>query len=153
MRPWITAMSLAAAAALPLALAPASASASCSDAKTTGTILGGVGGALIGNSIARGGGGAIVGGVGGALLGRSIASSSCRHARYAYGPARYGYPPPLAAAPVYYNDYGDPVTPPPPAGAPVADAAPADRYCHVETRAFYDDQGQLVRAPVRVCPR
>jgi hypothetical protein len=72
---------LAAALGLLLLLAPASASASCADRKMTGTILGGVGGALIGNSISGGGGGALLGGLGGAVVGHEIAGSGCRSER------------------------------------------------------------------------
>ena len=166
MKSGIVASGLAAALALPIALAPASASASCADDKTTGTILGGVGGALIGNSIARGGGGMVLGGVGGALLGRHIAGSNCRHARYAYaGPPRGYAPPPTGPGPgpgpeagpmVYYNQYGDPISPAagPPGAPPAASgAAYADAACRTETRSFYDDRGVLVRQPVRVCGR
>jgi len=67
-----------------LLIAPASASASCAGRKTTGTVLGGVGGALVGNSIAHGGGGAILGGVGGAVLGHELARCDDRpRAEYA----------------------------------------------------------------------
>jgi hypothetical protein len=146
MRPRILLAALALSA--PLALAPAVASASCEGDKTTGTILGGVGGALIGNSLARGGGGAVLGGVGGALIGRSIAGSNCRHDRYAYRSARYYGPagPASAPAPVYYDQFGDPVgsVPTAYAGVPV---------CHTEIQSYYDQQGALVRAPVRVCAR
>ncbi len=64
---------------------PFTASASCSDRKVTGTVIGGVGGALVGNSISHGGGGAILGGLGGAVLGHHIGSNGCGdngHRRY-----------------------------------------------------------------------
>lgn len=74
---------------------------------TTGAIVGGLAGAVVGSNLARGGGrtgGAILGGAAGAALGNSIARSStkdrCRGHRYVYRsgyPAPY-YPPP---APVY----------------------------------------------------
>jgi uncharacterized protein YcfJ len=69
---------LAAAVALPLASIPSIASASCQGRKTTGTVLGGVGGALLGNSVSHGGGGAVVGGLGGAVVGHEIGRSGCR---------------------------------------------------------------------------
>ena len=158
-KPWITAASLVGLCAVSLAVS-APAHASCRDDKTTGTILGGVGGAVIGNSISRGGGGAILGGLGGALIGRSIAGSNCRHTHYAYSDRRYyGPPPPTGPAPgpatLYYDPYGNPVTP----GAPVAPpgatqtAYATDPYCRTETRSYYDDRGALVREPVKVCAR
>ena len=164
MKPWIAACGAAGLAALSLALSAAQAQASCAGNRTTGTILGGVGGALIGNSLARGGGGAVLGGVGGALLGRSIAGENCRRAHYRYrryyGPP--GPPPPPALpppapgpAPLYYDPYGNPVTPgrpPAPVGA-TQTAFANDPYCRTETQSFYDDRGVLVRQPVKVCAR
>lgn len=150
MKPWILSVALALTA--PVALSPVVARASCEDAKTTGTILGGVGGALIGNSLARGGGGAVLGGVGGALIGRSIAGSNCRHARYAYRSARYygpgPAPPPPAPAPVYYDQFGNPV-----AFTPTAYANGPAPICHTEMQSYYDQRGVLTHMPVRVCAR
>jgi hypothetical protein len=85
---------LAALVALPLIAGPTAASASCQGRKNTGTVLGGVGGALLGNSISRGGGGAVIGGLGGAVVGHQIAKSGCgssRHAYYRHGHSRYAY--------------------------------------------------------------
>jgi uncharacterized protein YcfJ len=69
---------LAGAIALPLLVGPTDASASCHGRKTTGTVLGGVGGALIGNSISHGGAGAVIGGLGGAVVGHEIGRSGCQ---------------------------------------------------------------------------
>ncbi len=74
---WMMTGTLAALVALPLLAAPLTASASCGDRKLTGTVVGGLGGALVGNSISRGGGGAVVGGLGGAVLGHEVARGSC----------------------------------------------------------------------------
>lgn len=147
MNRWIITSSLAGALALPLLIAPATASASCNDRKVTGTVVGGVGGALIGNSISRGGGGAVLGGLGGAVLGHEVARASCRHERYRYRhaeyyreryrPSRGGYgtypgeahqngadpgdaqfaPTPASSQTVYYDDRGNPIYP---NGAPTA---------------------------------
>jgi uncharacterized protein YcfJ len=68
--------------AVPLLLTPIAAYASCAGRKSTGTVVGGVGGALIGNSISGGGGGAILGGLGGAVLGHEVAKGGCRDSRY-----------------------------------------------------------------------
>ena len=99
MNRWIITSSLAGALALPLLIAPATASASCNDRKVVGTVAGGVGGALIGNSISGGGGGAVLGGLGGAVLGHEVARSTCGRERYGYryrhaeyrGAYRHGY--------------------------------------------------------------
>ena len=74
--------------AAPLLLAPLAADASCSGRKATGTVVGGVGGALIGNSISGGGGGALLGGLGGAVIGHEVAKGGCSDSRY-YGQTRY----------------------------------------------------------------
>jgi hypothetical protein len=86
---WIITSGLAGALAVPLLVAPATASASCYGRQVTGTVVGGVGGALIGNSISRGGAGAVLGGLGGAVLGHEVARSTCRHERYRYRHAEY----------------------------------------------------------------
>lgn len=100
--------------ALPLLLAPVDANASCTGRKNTGTVLGGLGGALIGNSVSRGGGGAVIGGLGGAVIGHEIAKSGCAPARRAYrttrAPSRLAYETRTPAARrVYYDQYGNPV--------------------------------------------
>ena len=108
---------LAIALALPLLAAPGSAHASCADRKLTGTVVGGVGGALIGNSISRGGGGAIIGGLGGAVIGHEIAGSGCRRYRSEYrsGPRQRSYRGEAGAYAgqparyVYYDAYGNAV--------------------------------------------
>ncbi len=116
MRKFLALTALAAAMSLPLIAGPTAANASCESRKTTGTVLGGLGGALIGNSISKGGGGAVVGGLGGAVLGHEIAKSGCggsRHAAYRNNRSRYasqqGYGP---APKVYYDQYGNPLVTP-----------------------------------------
>jgi uncharacterized protein YcfJ len=110
---------LAALVAAPLLIGPTDASASCQSRKTTGTVLGGVGGALVGNSISHGGGGAVIGGLGGAVLGHEIARSGCNTSRTYYRTSRthYASSPQRQGAPVrkvYYDQYGNAV-----ASAPV----------------------------------
>jgi uncharacterized protein YcfJ len=106
---------LAALIAAPLLIGATDASASCHDRKTTGTLLGGVGGALVGNSISHGGGGAVIGGLGGAVLGHEIARSGCNTTRTYYRTSRTRYAserapaPPRAVRKVYYDEYGNPV--------------------------------------------
>jgi len=113
MRKIISLTALAAVFALPLLAGPTDANASCHSRKTTGTLLGGVGGALVGNSISHGGGGAVIGGLGGAVLGHEIGRAGCNRGHTYYRSSRRtGY----AAAPsreparrVYYDQYGNPV--------------------------------------------
>ena len=111
---------------LTTAFAPVEASASCQGRKDTGMVLGGIGGALVGNSISRGGTGAVVGGLGGAVLGHQIAKSGCAPARrvvYRTRTAPSNAYAERAQAPrrVYYDQYGTPVpVQPVPYGAPPA---------------------------------
>jgi hypothetical protein len=147
---------LAAALGLFALLAPASASASCADRKMTGTILGGVGGALIGNSISGGGGGAVLGGLGGAVLGHEIAGSGCRsERREAYYRDQPRAEAPRAVRYVYYDQYGDIVSegPAPGAGMPVAYRQAGAGECRTEMQSVYDNRGALTRTPVKVCAR
>lgn len=88
LRKAISTAALAAAIALPLVAGPTAANASCRGRANTGTVVGGVGGALLGNSISHGGGGAIIGGLGGAVIGHQIAKSGCSYSRHAYHPPR-----------------------------------------------------------------
>ena len=142
--------SVAAALALPLLLAPGAASASCQGRKVAGTVVGGVGGALIGNSISRGGGGAVLGGLGGAVVGHEIAGSGCgsarrgeyrtsdyrhrSHHRDRWGSQDQSY--------AYSDGRGNPTG----RGAYAAN-------CRTETRSYYDDRGALRQRPVQTCGR
>ncbi len=91
-----------------MALAATDASASCQGRKNTGTAIGAVGGALLGNSISKGGGGAVIGGLGGAVVGHEIAKGGCgpsRHAYYSRRHSRYA----SNTHRVYYDQHGNPV--------------------------------------------
>jgi uncharacterized protein YcfJ len=104
---------LAAILSLPLMIAATSAdAASCGARKTNGTLIGGIGGALLGNSISHGGGGAVVGGLGGALVGREVAKGGCKRVVYRTAPQRNATAARAAqpAARVYYDQYGRPIT-------------------------------------------
>jgi hypothetical protein len=82
--------SLTAALSLSSLAAPTQAYASCQARKTTGTIVGAAGGALLGNAMWHGGGGAVVGGLGGAVAGHEIAKGGCGHSSAkASGARRY----------------------------------------------------------------
>lgn len=118
MRKAIALSTLAALIALPLISGPTEANASCHSRKTTGTLLGGVGGALLGNSISHGGGGAVIGGLGGAVVGHEIGRSGCNRRvvyrdsyrnDYRNGRAGYAAPQRQAVRKVYYDQYGNPV--------------------------------------------
>jgi len=97
------------------------------DRKVAGTVLGAVGGALIGNAIAPRGG-AVIGGLGGAVVGNQLARTKC----YNRPQARYQSSGRVYARP-YNSDYVQ-------AG-----------NCHMEQRSYYDDRGQLIQQPTRVC--
>ena len=75
-----------AAPAVTIVAAPTEASASARDCRNAATVGGGVGGAVIGGGLARGGvGGAVLGGLGGAVIGHEVARHNCGsdHRRYA----------------------------------------------------------------------
>lgn len=143
-----------AALGLSLAAAPTTASAACSGA-TTGTIIGGVGGALVGNAISKGGGGAIIGGLGGAVVGHEIGKSGCRSyrsTRYYRAPRRttYSYSRSGHSTPSYYYDsYGRPIY----AGAGGYEVNGYRRggACRAETHSYYNERGELVQRSVSAC--
>jgi uncharacterized protein YcfJ len=116
MRKTITTMALAALIALPMIAGSTDASASCRGRANTGTAIGAVGGALLGNAISHGGGGAVIGGIGGAVAGHEIARSGCarshqayyRHSNSRYASARNNrYD---SGRQVYYDQHGNPVS-------------------------------------------
>jgi hypothetical protein len=111
----ISRAAIAALVSLPLIAAATQANASCQSRKNTGTVIGGIGGALLGNSISHGGGGAVVGGLGGAVVGHEVAKGGCKRVVYRNRPAtsaRAGTPRPAPSATrTYYDQYGRPVTP------------------------------------------
>ena len=114
MRNTLALTALAAIIALPLMAASTDAAASCQGRKNTGTAIGAIGGALLGNSISKGGGGAVVGGLGGAVVGHEIAKGGCgssRHAYYRHGHSRYATNE-RAPARVYYDQRGNPIAHP-----------------------------------------
>ena len=125
MRKTFSVPAIAALIALPLAFGPTDASASCQGRKNTGTAIGAIGGALLGNAIASGGGktgGTIIGGLGGAVVGHEIAKGGCAPARTAYRTTRTryatntsNYAQPVARK-VYYDQYGNPIVATPASG-------------------------------------
>lgn len=97
-------------AALSLSSLATEAQASCQGRKTTGTILGAGAGALVGNALWHGGGGAVVGGLGGAVAGHEIAKGGCGRStgraarRHSYARRSSEH-----ARPAAYDEHGDPV--------------------------------------------
>ncbi len=150
-------------AALGLVVLAGPASAECSGA-TTGTIVGGVGGALIGNAVSHNAGGVIIGGLGGAVVGHEIGKSGCggysRSSRgYRYERrARQGYDyAPVSTAPpsVYYDSRGRQIYP---NGSYVTTAntgygAYAPAPCTTQDQVYYDERGALAHRTVQVCSR
>jgi len=68
-----------AAPAISITAMPTAALADARDCRTAATVGGGVGGAIIGGPIARGGtAGAILGGLGGAVIGHEVARNNCK---------------------------------------------------------------------------
>lgn len=112
-------------AGLALAVAvPATAdAASCSSRKTTGTVVGAVGGGLLGGALTHGSAGPLIGAVGGGLVGHQVGKNGCRKATYSRSYRR--------AEPARY-----------------ASSGPSCRY---ETRTYYDERGRAVQSPVKVC--
>ena len=94
---------------VPLIVGATQANASCQSRKDTGTVIGGLGGALLGNSISKGGGGAIIGGLGGAVVGHEIAKSGCGRVVYRATPSSTAQARQPATR-VYYDQYGRPIT-------------------------------------------
>ena len=114
MRKILSYTALAALMALPMLVAPTDADASCRSRKLNGTVIGGVGGALLGGAVTHGSTGPIVGGLGGAVVGHEIGRNGCgrSHARaYNRAPARYSSAEPSRAVrKVYYDQYGNPIS-------------------------------------------
>lgn len=137
MKTWMITAAMIGGLSLPALLAPSTASASCNDRKVTGTVVGGLSGALIGNSISRGGGGAVVGGLGGAVIGHQIAKGSCRdEGRRDYQSRDYHS---------RYRRHADY------RGAPASNGYAGD--CRTEDHSYYDDRGVLVHRQSQVCGR
>lgn len=130
-------------AGLTLALAASSAADARSRCETyahnrrvTGTVVGAIGGGLLGSAIAgRGsrGAGALVGAGLGAVVGNNLARTSCDHYAYRHRTRHYA----RTTGPAYV---GDPRY-----------AANASASCHMETRPYYDQTGRLLYAPQQVC--
>jgi hypothetical protein len=95
-------------------------------AKLVGTALGALGGALLGSAVSPHHGGALIGGIGGAVVGNQLSRGKCiRRSSASY----------RRTEPATY-----------------AQAGAGDR-CHYENRPFYNERGELIYQPTRVCGR
>lgn len=102
------------------------------DRRVTGTVLGGIGGALVGGAIGDTRG-AVIGGLGGAVVGNQVARTKC-------------YSPPQAS---YHSRTRSSRSAP---GRGYNDASyAAPRGCTYENRRYYDERGQVVYTPTKVC--
>jgi hypothetical protein len=147
--------------ALPAVMAPTDASAaSCRSRKATGTVIGGLGGALVGNAISKGGGGLLIGGVGGALVGRQIGKSGCHRTRTVYyegGSRGASYQPaqPAHVRQVYYDHMGNPVASGQMQNGTFQQVSTpvGGGVCRDANISYYDDRGRLNSRAVQICPR
>jgi uncharacterized protein YcfJ len=103
--------------------------------KVAGTVIGAVGGALVGNAISHRNG-ALIGGLGGAVIGNQVARVKCDTGRAYYrsrASTRRSY---AGRRDTRYASY---------------DTRTAYGACSYENRPFYDERGQLIYAPTRIC--
>ncbi|MDB5477223.1 MAG: putative outer rane lipoprotein SlyB precursor [Phenylobacterium sp.] len=124
------------------------------DRKVTGTVVGALGGGLLGAAVAGHGSkgtGALVGAGLGAVVGNQMSRTSCDHYayrssrhRYARASSRSYYPP----APGYAGAYGQNAAAYAPAGYP---RYAGSSSCHYVSRPYYDQAGRLLYAPMQVC--
>lgn len=121
----ITGLVVAAATAPTLASARSACDQRAHDRKVTGTVLGAVGGALIGNAVGDGKG-AVIGGIGGAVVGNQLARVKCDTGRtYSRASNR---------ATNRNSSYRQ-----------------ASTECRMVSRPYYDDRGQVSYYQTRVC--
>jgi uncharacterized protein YcfJ len=114
-------------AGLALAIAAAPAAEAACQKRTNGTVIGALGGALLGSAVAGRGDrteGALIGGAAGGLVGNQV--SKCKRK-----PSRS-----YARTRSYQRAAYD---------------APRAPSCRYETRAYYDAYGDVVYQPTRVC--
>jgi uncharacterized protein YcfJ len=100
------------------------------DRRVAGTVIGGVGGALIGQAISHNTAGTLLGGAGGAVVGNQISRTSCDR------------------PPAYRSSTRSSSR----AAEPRREAAEASTGgCRTENRPYYDERGQLIYQPTQVC--
>jgi len=154
------------AAGLTLAVAASSAAqarsgceAAAHDRRVTGTVVGALGGGLLGSAVAGHGSkgtGALVGAGLGAVVGNQLSRTSCDHYAYRRTSHRYArartYGPSYARGygPTYAGAYGQNASAYAPNGG-YSNYATSNGSCHYVTRPYYDQAGRLVYAPMQVC--
>ena len=119
--------SIAMIAGLAMAIVAAPAAEAACQKRTNGTVIGALGGALLGSAVAGRGDrseGALIGGAAGGLVGNQV--SKCRRA-----PART-----YSRTRSYQS---------------AAKSPPRAPTCRYENRAYYDAYGDVVYQPTRVC--
>lgn len=129
---------MAAGLAALLAVPATSADACCKGRKTTGTAIGAVAGGLLGNAVASGGGktgGTLIGAGLGAVVGHEVAKGGCTGTR-TYRSAR-------TTSRSSYARANDPYR--------YASNSAYRSSCHYESRPFYNERGELVYSPTRIC--
>lgn len=121
--------SIAMIAGLTMAVAAAPAAEAACQKRTNGTIIGALGGALLGSAVAGRGDrteGALIGGAAGGVVGNQVSKCN-RSSSRSYSSRTRSY---------RQASY---------------DPAPRAPSCRYETKAFYDSYGQVVYQPTRVC--
>lgn len=116
--------------AIAVAAVPAASEAACQK-RTNGTVIGALGGALLGSAVAGRGDrteGALIGGAAGGLVGNQVSKCKNYAPRRAYQRTR-----------TYEQQ--------------ASYARPRAAACRQENRAYYDAYGQVVYQPTRVCSR
>jgi uncharacterized protein YcfJ len=96
------------------------------DRRVAGTVIGGIGGAVLGNAVSRRGGGALIGGLGGAVIGNQLSRRSCDGAGYYYRHHRHT----RYSSSGYYTRRTN---------------------CSVRDASYYNDRGVLVTRQVQTC--
>jgi uncharacterized protein YcfJ len=115
----------------PLAAHAGSCESDARNRRVAGTVLGAVGGAVIGNQVSHSGG-TIVGGLVGGFAGNQLSRTHCPHySRASRRERRHETPPPRPSQ--------------------EAQQGPTTGACAMEDRPFYDAHGNLVQKQVQVC--
>jgi uncharacterized protein YcfJ len=96
------------------------------DRRVAGTVIGGIGGAVLGNAVSHRGGGALIGGLGGAVIGNQLSRRSCDRAGYYY---RHHHRTRYSSS-GYYTRRSN---------------------CSVRDASYYNDRGVLVTRQVQTC--
>lgn len=125
----ICGLALAALTAPTLASARTACDQRAHDRKVTGTVIGAIGGALIGNAVSHKNG-AVIGGLGGAVVGNQLARTKC-DTGYSYNRNRVSNRATASRSSAYRQASYD--------------------QCRMVSRPYYDDRGQVSYYQTRVC--